>query len=43
MEKNKAAVELGRLGGLARNKSTSQKRKIEISRMGAKARWSKRK
>ena len=38
MEKNKAAVELGRLGGLARNKPSSQKRKIEISRMGGLAR-----
>jgi hypothetical protein len=35
--KNKAAVELGRKGGLARAKSISKKRQIEIARQGAAA------
>lgn len=42
-EKNPAAVALGRLGGLkggkARNEALSKKRKIEIAKMAAKARW----
>jgi len=45
--KNKAAVELGRKGGLkggpARAKKLSDKRRLEISRMGVKARQEKRK
>ena len=36
--KSKAAVELGRKGGLARAKSLSRKRRIEIARKGAAAR-----
>jgi hypothetical protein len=36
--KSKAAVELGRKGGLARAKSISKKRRIEIARSGGKAR-----
>lgn len=35
--KNQAAVELGRKGGLARAKSLSKKRRIEIARQGAEA------
>jgi len=35
--KNQAAVELGRKGGLARAKSISKKRRIEIARQGAAA------
>jgi hypothetical protein len=35
--KNQAAVELGRKGGLARAKSISRKRRIEIARQGAAA------
>ena len=48
-EKNPAAVELGRLGGLAggrkgglaRAKSLSEERRKEIARKAAQARWSK--
>ena len=44
-EKNPAAVALGRLGGLigghARAKKLSTKRKKEIAKRAAKARWSK--
>ncbi len=44
-EKNPAAVALGRLGGLkggkARDQALSSKRKGEIARKAAKARWSK--
>lgn len=36
--KSKAAVELGRKGGLARAKSISKKRRIEIAKKGAAAR-----
>ena len=36
--KNEAAVSLGRMGGLARTKSLSRKRRVEIARKGAKAR-----
>jgi hypothetical protein len=35
--KSAAAVELGRKGGLARAKSISKKRRIEIARQGAAA------
>jgi len=45
--KNEAAVALGRLGGKkggpARAKSLSKKRRSEIARKAAKARWKKRK
>ncbi len=44
-EKNPAAVALGRLGGLvgghARAKKLSAKRKKEIAKRAARARWSK--
>ena len=44
-EKNPAAVELGRLGGLkggkARAKKLSKKRRSEIAKKAAEARWSK--
>ena len=44
-EKNPHAVALGRLGGLkggkARAKKLSKKRRVEIARNAAKARWSK--
>jgi len=44
-EKNPAAVALGRLGGLvgghARAKKLSARRKKEIAKRAAKARWSK--
>jgi len=47
LEKNPAAVALGRLGGLkggkARAKKLSAKRRSEIARRAAKARWSRRK
>lgn len=36
--KNAAAVTLGRMGGLARAKKLSRKRRIEIARKGAAAR-----
>lgn len=36
--KNEAAVSLGRMGGLARAKSLSRKRRVEIARKGARAR-----
>jgi len=46
-EKNPAAVELGRLGGLkggkARAKKLSKKRRSEIAKKAAKARWGKKK
>jgi hypothetical protein len=46
MEKNPAAVELGRLGGLkggkARAAKLSKKKLIEIARKAAQARWSKK-
>ena len=45
-EKNPAAVELGRLGGLkggpARAKKLSSKKRKEIAREAAKARWAKK-
>jgi hypothetical protein len=37
--KNRAAVELGRKGGLARAKMVSKRRRIEIARNAAKRRW----
>lgn len=37
--KNKAAVELGRKGGQARAKKLSKKRRSEIAKKAAKARW----
>ncbi len=44
-EKNPAAVALGRLGGLkggpARKKKLSKKRRSEIARKAARARWGK--
>jgi len=40
-KKNPAAVELGRLGGLARAKKTSRKRLSEIGREAAAVRWAK--
>jgi hypothetical protein len=39
--KNKAAQELGRLGGQARAKGLSKKRRKEIAKSAAKARWAK--
>ena len=40
--KNKAAVELGRKGGAARAKKMSARRRKEIAKKAAEARWSKR-
>jgi uncharacterized protein YaiL (DUF2058 family) len=37
--KSKAAVELGRKGGLARAKSISKTQRAKIARKAAKARW----
>lgn len=37
--KNKAAVELGRKGGLARARSINKARRAQIARKAAKARW----
>ena len=39
--KNKAAQELGRLGGKARAEKPSKKRRAEIARKAAKKRWAK--
>ena len=39
--KDKAAVELGRKGGAARAKRLSKKRRREIARKAAAARWQK--
>ncbi len=39
--KNKAAQALGRMGGQARAKRLSKKRRAEIAKKAAKARWSK--
>lgn len=39
--KNKAAVSLGRMGGLARAKSISKRRRVEIARNAAKVRHRK--
>ena len=41
--KNKAAQALGRLGGRARAKKLSKKKRSEIAKKAAKARWSLRK
>lgn len=40
--KNAAAVELGRIGGRARAKKLSGKKKAEIATNAAQARWSKK-
>jgi hypothetical protein len=40
--KNKAAQELGRLGGKARAEGMTAKRRREIARTAAKSRWKKR-
>lgn len=40
--KSKAAVELGRKGGLARAKATNRAQRIKIARKGAKARWARK-
>ena len=37
--KNKAAQELGRMGGQARAKKLSKKQRVEIARKAAKTRW----
>ena len=39
--RNRAAVELGRKGGLARAKNLKKKTRIQIARKAAKARWKK--
>ena len=39
--KNKAAVELGRMGGKARAEKLSKKRRAEIARAAAAKRWAK--
>ena len=41
--KNKAAVELGRKGGMARAASIGKAQRVKIARKGAKARWATRK
>ena len=41
--KSKAAVELGRKGGLARAKSMSKARRVEIARKAARKLWRTRK
>ena len=40
--KSKAAVELGRKGGLARAKKVSKDRRSEIARSAAQKRWGQR-
>lgn len=40
--KNSAAVELGRMGGLARASALSERKKSAIASRAAKARWSKK-
>ena len=42
MEKNKAAVELGSLGGKARARKLSKERIIEIAKIASRARWDKK-
>jgi hypothetical protein len=37
--KNQAAVELGRRGGVARAKTVSPERRVEIAKKAASARW----
>jgi hypothetical protein len=39
--KNKAAVELGRKGGIARAKTISSAKRIQIARKAARSRWGK--
>ena len=39
--KSKAAVELGRKGGLARAGALSKRRRVEIATMAARSKWSK--
>jgi hypothetical protein len=39
--KNKAAVELGRMGGQARAKNLSKKRRLQIAKGAAKKRWAR--
>jgi hypothetical protein len=39
--KNKAAQELGRLGGLARAKKLTRKQRSDIARAAVNARWNK--
>jgi hypothetical protein len=39
--RNRAAVELGRMGGLARAKSIRKSKAVAIARKAAKARWRK--
>ena len=41
-DKNKAAVELGRKGGAARAAKLSKKRRAEIAKKAATARWGKK-
>lgn len=41
--KSKAAVELGRKGGLARAKSISKARRVQIARKAATSLWQRRK
>lgn len=38
-KKNKAAVSLGKKGGLARARNLSKERLVEIAKMAAKKRW----
>jgi hypothetical protein len=38
--KNAAAVALGRMGGMARAKGLTKKKRVEIAKKAAKARWS---
>jgi len=40
--KNAAAVALGRMGGKARAKSLSKRKRAEIARQGAQTRWAKK-
>jgi hypothetical protein len=40
--KNAAAAELGRLGGAARAKSLSKKKRTEIAKKAARKRWSQK-
>lgn len=40
--KSRAAVELGRKGGLARAKSINKTRRAEIAKAAAQSRWSKK-
>ena len=42
LQKNEAAAALGRLGGAARSEALSKKKRVEIARLAAAARWKKR-